>query len=328
VARRWLKIGVGAGASVATLLGFFALLTTLYGIQITDLSGNFSCEGTFDNPCVSYFTTKTPSGVYVDIYSQDQVKLDFSPGVVDYALFIKDGRCSATGACRCELSDGSLIGLDGWRCVDFTNKTKPREDKVYNFRFTGTQEWALVGLKPTEWTPIKWGFGVEDKGYLDPVWDGTVKRGDKREVSERARARVNATYEEVVVGFEIVFKNEEFVVEVCTNTTTRDGLVFDCRNETRTRRVVDEGVNGPPLYRREKQTALIVNDVRYDFDTKQGWACPNSYVLVSKNDGGLFLKGRKLCDANGDPILDSGESYEIYDYNNRVVERRSDIGTI
>lgn len=56
--RRWLKIRAGVAVTVTTILGLFGLLNALYGFEI------------------------------VDIYSKDQVKLDFSPRIKDYALFV------------------------------------------------------------------------------------------------------------------------------------------------------------------------------------------------------------------------------------------------
>ena len=69
------------------------------------------------------------------------------------------------------MDDGKRIGFDGWRCVDFTNKTKPLKDKVYVFRFPrySTKEFKLVGIKQNTYDKIKWGFGTQDS-YLDPVW--------------------------------------------------------------------------------------------------------------------------------------------------------------
>jgi len=141
--RRWLKIGKGAAAGVASIVGLFALLSALYGFEIIDLTGNFSCEGSYDNPCVSEFLVKNPNSFVVDIYSDNQTKLDFSPTLKDYALFVPDGRCTATGKCACDMDDGSILGYEDWRCVDFTNKTKPRQDKVYNFRFPATLQQSL-----------------------------------------------------------------------------------------------------------------------------------------------------------------------------------------
>ena len=173
VSRRWMKIGGGVAATVTTILAFFILLTSLYGFTITDLTGNFSCEGTYENPCISEFNVRNPNNYVVDIYSKDQVKLDFSPDIKDYALFVPDGRCSATGSCACDMKDGSRLGFEDWRCVDFTNKTKPRIDKVYNFRFGrySNTHFKLAGIKNNPSDVIKWGFGVNDS-YLDPVWYG------------------------------------------------------------------------------------------------------------------------------------------------------------
>jgi len=107
----------------------------------------------------------------VDIYSADQVKLDFFPEIYDYALFVPDKRCSATGSCACILKDGRKLGFEDWRCVDFTNKTKPREDKVYNFRFPAysTIKFRLAGIKLDTKDTIKWSFATGD-GELDPYW--------------------------------------------------------------------------------------------------------------------------------------------------------------
>ncbi len=171
--RRWVKVGAGVAAGIVTIIGFFGLLMTLYNFEITDLTGNFSCEGTYENPCISEFNVRNPNGYVVDVYSKNQVKLDFSPDIKDYALFVPDGRCSATGKCACDLKDGSRLGFEDWRCVDFTNKTKPRKDRVYNFRFGrySTTKFRLAGIKNNPSDVIKWGFGVNDS-YLDPVWYG------------------------------------------------------------------------------------------------------------------------------------------------------------
>jgi hypothetical protein len=167
--RKWLKIGTGVSA-VVSILAFFQLLIILYGFQITDLTGDINCKGTFKNPCISDFDIRNPNPYYVDIYNQNQVKLNFSPEIYDYALFVKDGRCSATGKCACELKDGRL-GFDGWRCVDFTNKTKPRRDKNYTFRFPAytTKHFRIAGIKNNQKDTVKWGINLQ-RGELDPIW--------------------------------------------------------------------------------------------------------------------------------------------------------------
>lgn len=171
--RRWFKTKVGAAISVTTIVALFTFLTIQYGFEIKDLTGDFACEGSYENPCISEFTVRNTQPYNVDVYSSDEVKLDFSPNIKDYALFVPDGRCSATGACRCELKDGSRIGYKGWRCVDFTNATKPRDDKAYTFRFPAytTTTFKLVGIKNKPSDSIKWTFGVS-RDELDPLWQG------------------------------------------------------------------------------------------------------------------------------------------------------------
>jgi hypothetical protein len=170
--RKWLKIGAGTGAGIVGLLAFFQILIILYGFQITDLTGDIYCYGSFEDPCISEFDIRNPNPYYVDIYNQDQVKLDFSPEIEDYALFVQDKRCTATGNCRCELKDGRKIGFEDWRCVDFTNKTKPRKDKEYNFRFPAytTKHFLIAGIKKNL-GDVKWGISLE-RGELDPIWKG------------------------------------------------------------------------------------------------------------------------------------------------------------
>ncbi len=189
--RRWLKIGSGVAASVTTVVGLFFLLTINFGFQITDLTGDIICEGTYENPCISEFEVKNPTKYDVDIYSKDQVKLDFSPNIKDYALFVPDGRCSATGKCACELKDGSKLGFEDWRCVDFTNKTKPRQDKVYNFRFKkySTTTFKLAGIKNEKNDIIKWGFGVNEE-YLDPIWTSISDKEYVKNLREKDSLRI------------------------------------------------------------------------------------------------------------------------------------------
>ncbi len=182
--RRWVKIGSGVAGGITTLMGFFLLLTLNFGFVITDMTGNFSCEGSYENPCISEFTVKNPTSANVDVYSLDQVKLDFSPGIKDWALFVPDGRCSATGKCACEMENGEKLGFEDWRCVDFTNKTKPRKDKVYNFRFErySTTTFRLAGIKESPDDRVKWTFGANGE-ELDPVWDSNPRGRFKQSMS-------------------------------------------------------------------------------------------------------------------------------------------------
>ena len=160
--RRWVRVGSGIAISVTTIVGLFVLLSLNFGFQITDITGDIICEGTYTNPCISEFNVNNPTRYDVDIYSKNQTKLDFSPQIKDYALFVPDGRCSATGSCACELKDGRLIGFENWRCVDFTNKTKSQDKLLYNFRFKkySTTKFRLVGIKNNPGETIEWGFMI------------------------------------------------------------------------------------------------------------------------------------------------------------------------
>jgi len=233
--RKWVKIGAGAGAGILTLAGFITFLVLTYGFQIIDVTGDIACDGTSYNPCISEFIVKNPTKYNVDIYSANQTKLDFSPDIKDYALFVKDGRCSATGSCRCELKDGSLIGFKGWRCIDFTNETKPLKDKVYNFRFPEYSEtnFLIYGLKNNPNDTIKWGFGI-NYAYLDPIWEPT-----KRKVKIIPNCHNETIYYNVTVPNYI---NETICYNVtikfnCTNETLPNGTIIinaTCLNKTET----------------------------------------------------------------------------------------------
>ncbi|GAG19576.1 unnamed protein product, partial [marine sediment metagenome] len=50
MARRWLKIGAGIASAVVSAIGLFILLQTNFGFVITDLTGNFTCSGTYEDP--------------------------------------------------------------------------------------------------------------------------------------------------------------------------------------------------------------------------------------------------------------------------------------
>lgn len=170
--RRWRTIGLGALATVTTLMGFFLTLSALYTFEINDLTGDINCIGTYESPCISEFTVRNPNPYVVDIYNKDQVKLEFSPDIYDYGLFVPDGRCGASGSCACVLKDNRKLGFEGWRCVDFTNNTKPRIDKEYNFRFQAYSltTFRLAGIKNNPHDTVKWGMEIDNRSSLDPVW--------------------------------------------------------------------------------------------------------------------------------------------------------------
>jgi len=175
--RRWGKIGAGVLAGVVTVVGLFIALQTIYGFEIIDLTGDFACIGSYEQPCISEFAVKNPTKYNVDIYNDNQLKMDFSPSIEEYGLFVKDGRCTATGACACVLDDGRKLGFKGWRCTDFTEATKSRGDVSYVFRFPAYSEtiFRLAGIKNMPSDTVKWTFSTKDnnmlgKEVLDPVW--------------------------------------------------------------------------------------------------------------------------------------------------------------
>ncbi len=135
------------GAFLITLFAFLQL----WGLEIVDQSGNFTCE----EECVSYFYVRNPTAKSIYIYNYQDVHLDFSPEIKDYQLYVK------------------YYGK--WRPMDFTNATRlgnvPKRAK-YSFVFPrySVKYFKLVGHKEVTET-IKWGFGFEND-YLDPVWIG------------------------------------------------------------------------------------------------------------------------------------------------------------
>ena len=108
--RRWLKIGGGAGASITTIVGLFAVLMSLYGFQIEGTHDYF-CDTEFEGFegtwCESYITVTNPNIYNVDIYNPDEVQLQFYPGVKEFYLFRKDGRCK--GGISCAAPNGLSV---------------------------------------------------------------------------------------------------------------------------------------------------------------------------------------------------------------------------
>lgn len=316
--RRWLKTKTGVALSITTILGLFGLLSTLYGFEINDLTGDIVCEGTYLNPCISEFEVRNPNAYVVDIYSSDQVKLDFSPEIKDYALFVPDGRCTATGSCACDLDNGERIGFEDWRCVDFTNKTKPREDKVYNFRFPAysTTKFKLVGIKSDPTDTVKWTFGTNEE-ELDPIWLGvkgesigsnmeysrtsdTICNGGRctrtlysgiRNVQENGEwKRIEDARSLKDKGFEVVYLEQDpsLDLEVIDFNYTSIQLRLDSDQKYRDQDIplrtlsMNES-NSSQLLKQREQQIRIPNEVR-DIDRKQ-------YVLINYDFGDIIEYG-------------------------------------
>ena len=216
---KYKRIYLTAGS---TLLGLFAILMAV-GLQITDISGDFSCEGTLESPCMSQLRISNPTAKNIYVYNKGGFKIDFSPNIKDYAFFVKDGRCSGklTGSsCSCYVMNGTEIAYKGWRCLDFTNRTKPSQKRLYMYKWPAysTKEHLLVGFKYNPTDEIKWTTGMYDENgnlvdELDPIWFGipsenyTVKQGDwlNETRSRIITEELNLTFNETINGTEYEF---------------------------------------------------------------------------------------------------------------------------
>ena len=164
------RIYLGVGATVVAL---FSLLLFI-GVEITDKSGDVKCAGTLSNPCLSLLTIYNPTPKNIFIYNKEEVRIGFSPAIKDYSFYVKDGRCSGklTGSsCSCYLQSGEELAFKGWRCVDFTNRTKPKQDAAYVYRWSAysKQEHMIAGFKFNPSDEIKWGVELAGE-ILDPKW--------------------------------------------------------------------------------------------------------------------------------------------------------------
>ena len=146
---KYKRIYLGVGS---TLAGLFLILT-MVGFQITS-DGDKTCAGTEEDPCISYLTFYNPTAKSVYIYNYNEVKLDFSPEIERYELYVK------------------YYGK--WVYTNFTMETRlgniPKDRKyVFVFPRYSTKKFKLVGYKINPTDTVKWGIGVLDE-YLDPVW--------------------------------------------------------------------------------------------------------------------------------------------------------------
>ena len=143
-----LYLGIGA-----TIIGLLAILASMLGVSINS-DGDKICDGTLEDPCISYFNVTNWNYRSKYIYNYDNIQMDFSPEIQSYKLYVKYyGR---------------------WRFTNFTMSTRlgniPELRKyVFVFPAYSTKEFKLVGYKNDPLDTIKWGFGV-DKDYLDPIW--------------------------------------------------------------------------------------------------------------------------------------------------------------
>ena len=147
-ATRRIKIGTGAAVGITTITALFFLLSSMYGLVIT--GDDSLCKA---GACVSHINVYNPNNYDVAITNPNGLKLDFSPTVKSYELFIKNTK-------------GEWVPLD---FSQQTNKT------IVNFRKKTTTELLLKGFKIHPEDRVKWGFTASKNGFesgnLDPVWD-------------------------------------------------------------------------------------------------------------------------------------------------------------
>jgi hypothetical protein len=165
--RKWMKINAGKALGVTSIMGLFAFLISLYGFNITGTSD--ICLGTMDDPCMSEIEVCNPTPYNVDVYNQNEVELTFSPGVKEYYLFRKDGRCR--GGTGCAAPSG--LSLRGWNFINFSERTKPVSNKAYVYRFPAREckTFLLWGLKNNPEDTITLDFGSpKNIVTLAPLW--------------------------------------------------------------------------------------------------------------------------------------------------------------
>jgi len=152
------------GIPLLTITSIFLVLIAV-GFEIS--GSDDYCLGTPEDPCISYGKICNPTPDNYDIYNPDEIKLDFFPEIQNYWIFFKDGRVKK----EMLYALGVNASTAGWRYENFTNATKPREDRIYVHRFAAytCQDYMLIGLKNNPNEKIKWGFGISNE-YLDPFW--------------------------------------------------------------------------------------------------------------------------------------------------------------
>lgn len=164
------KFAIGAGISSAITIPFLLLiyLQSIGAINVTGYSGDEVCAGTLRDPCYIYVNFTALEDIYIyPMTDSDQgnTMLDFKPRVKDWKM---------------ERSWGS-----GWRII---NLTKPCKDTTcgapkagsnvaYVYKFKKGQDYKLriTVLKENINETIKWSFGKENKGGVDPLLVGVTK---------------------------------------------------------------------------------------------------------------------------------------------------------
>lgn len=161
------------------------------------------------------------------------------------------------------------------------------------------------------------------------------------EVTDRVAGDIS--YKEIrdkeLLGYEPVYKQEEYSVEVCESPIDNDSEsptfgenVTTCRNEVRYRTVIDDSKQGDPIYKYSDIKALEYNGKRTDFIGKGCFICESVKFEGSETvySGRLMLC---LSDRDGykpnvkECWIESGASYIINDLDSgELLYSHLDIG--
>ena len=155
--KKW-AIGAGVSAAGAIVLIFMYLQAT-GGITILEYSGDSTCAGTPDDPCMAIVTFVPSEDLFIyptdyDPWSRN-TPFEFDPAVSSWRFFRKWGR--------------------GWREVDLTKSCAgtwcgaPPGGGKYSIVFREGRKYTvkIEALKDDIRQTIKWGFGD-----VDPYWYG------------------------------------------------------------------------------------------------------------------------------------------------------------
>ncbi len=192
--RRWTKIGVGVSAGVTSVFGFFLILVSVFGFDIT------SIDMVCGEICLVPINITNPTRYNVDIYNPEPIDLFFDGEIREHYLFRKDGRCKGGSACAAP----NGVSLRGWNFIDFTNETKVRKDVKYAYRFRAynTHEFLMWVNKSASDT-LKWtikldGGFIVGNGELDPIIYGVLLRpGDGSVGGDWSHANMTVPVEDV-----------------------------------------------------------------------------------------------------------------------------------
>lgn len=321
---KYKRVYLGVGS---TLIGLFVILLAV-GLEITSPDGDFVCTGDYRTesqclaeglefgrecgPCVSHVNIYNPTPKNIFVYNKEEVRIEFSPNLPDFAFYVKDGRCSGktTGSsCSCYLQDGSEYAIKGWRCVDFTNRTKARDDRLYVFKWPAYQmkNHLLIGFKESPSDNVKWGIGTAGE-FLDPVWQGAGY--ELRDCEYNITSFINETVISSNVTNEVNQTGYNYTNYTFFNSTSG-------QNETAT--------NTTPYYYLENITNVVNTPLNISYNVTDCIQQGNVYVDgINYSQPGYYctapsvttINCDSLNDGNGDGICqaEGGETCITYNF--------------